>query len=111
MNKQGNSYKKENDIPALSLCTDELLIINPQISHTSVTDSTGKHIGPDELILVVSVVNPVPEEEREYFKTDHNEPLIVSLENKDQADRLIKILQKLRTQIWGFNLNFENNIN
>ncbi|MBE3084930.1 MAG: hypothetical protein IMZ64_01775 [Bacteroidetes bacterium] len=80
------------------------LKIDPQISHTTLTDSTGEHKGPDELTIVISAENPIPEEEKEL-------PIVVSIESAEQADHLIKTLQKLRVMIWGLNLNFDDNKN
>jgi hypothetical protein len=111
MNKQGNSYKKGNDVSVLSLCTHERLIINPQISPTKLTDSEGVHRGPSELILVFSAADPVPVEEREEWQVDPNIPLIVVLESKDQIDKLIAVLQKLRFQVYGPDLSFDKIIN
>jgi hypothetical protein len=107
MKNKVDPYKKEHDVPVFIIGTQETLIINPQISHTSFTDSEGEHKGPDEIAIIISVEDPIPEEEREFF----NMPIVVTIENAKKVDELIKALQTLRAQIWGFNLDFNNNIN
>jgi hypothetical protein len=80
------------------------LKISPQICYTTLTDSTGEHKGPDELAIVISAEDSIPEEEKEL-------PIVVSIESAAEADHLIKTLQKLRDVLWGFNLDFDNNKN
>lgn len=111
MGNKNTNYNKQNDVSVLSLTTHETLKINPQISHTRITDSEGQHKGPDEMILVFSASESIPIEERELCAMDPSEPLIILIESQEQADHLIRTLQKLRTQIWGFNLDFNDNRN
>lgn len=111
MKNKTTFYNKQHDVSALSLTTHETLKINPQISHTHLLDSEGNHKGPDKLILFFSAANPCPAEAREDWKVDPNEPLVVSLESKDQVDHLIAVLQQLRFQIYGPDLSFDNNKN
>ena len=106
MEIKDTNYNKLNDVSVLSLTTNETLKINPQISHTRITDSEGEHKGPDEIILLFSASEPTPIEERELCAIDPNEPLIVLLESKDQVDHLIEVLQKLRFQLYGPDLSF-----
>jgi len=102
-------HNKQNDVSVLSLSTQESLKINLQIGHITVTDSEGEHSGPDELTLVFSAMEPIPIDEREPCSFDPNEPLVVALESKEQTDHLIRTLQKLRNQIWGFSFIIEKN--
>jgi hypothetical protein len=111
MKNKVNLYKKENDVSVSIVGTQETLIINPQISHTGIIDSKGEHRGPDELILVISAEETIPYEDRENFLVDPDNPLIINIESMEQADRLIKVLQELRTRIWGLNLDYGNNKN
>ena len=106
MGNKNTNYEKHNDISVLSLTTHETLKLNPQISHTRITDSEGQHKGPDELILVFSASESIPIEERELCAMDPNESLIVLLESKDQVDHLIEVLEKLRFQLYGPDLSF-----
>lgn len=107
MENKNTNYNKQNNVSAISLSSQETLIINPQIVHTRLTDSDGEHHGPDELIIVFSAVDPIPIEEREALDIDPNVPLIISLESKSQVDHLIAVLQQLRVQLYGMDLSFD----
>ena len=107
MKNRKNYYEKGDDVSVFSLSTHETLIINPQISRSTMTDSEGEHKGPDEIILVFTAADPCPKEEREDWDTDSNVPLVVLLESKSQVDHLISTLQKLRFQLYGMDLSFD----
>lgn len=105
MKNEKMSYEKGNDVTVLSLSTHENLKLNPQICHTSY----GEQEGTDELVIVFSAADPAPVEEREAWAVDPNEPLVVLIESREQADHLITTLQMLRTKIWGLNLEDNRN--
>jgi hypothetical protein len=104
-------YNKQDDIEVLSLSTNETLKINTQISHTRITDSDGERPGPDNLLIVFSVNDPSPIEDREPASFNPSEPLVILMETPEQVDQLINALHKLRAQIWGLNLELDNNKN
>jgi hypothetical protein len=102
MNKQVNQYKKENDIIVENVLTSELLRMNLQKSHVTFRGAHNKiDHEHDELCISFVAEDPCSIEERDFVVANPNEPLLVTLSQKKEVDRLIETLQRFRTEIWG----------
>lgn len=101
MKNKSNQYKKENDIIVENVLTSENLKMNIQKSHITIGDGNGRIDNEhDELTIAFFAEDPCSIEEREFVVANPNEPLVISIRQKKDVDRLIKTLEKFSQEIW-----------
>ena len=101
MKNKPNQYKKENDIIVENVLTSENLKMNIQKSHVTIGDENGRIDNEhDELTIAFFAESPCSIEEREFIVANPNEPLVISIFQKKDVDRLIKTLEKFSQEIW-----------
>lgn len=110
MKNQNNQYQHESAIIAESLLTQEMMRVSPQIARVSTGGGKYK-IECEQLVIAFYAADPVSADEREPITPDPNTPLVISFESREQVDCLVKTLQKLRTEIWGLCMEFEDHKN
>ena len=109
MKNKVSQYKKENDIIVENVLTSENLKMNIQKSHVTIGDGNGRIDNEhDELTIAFFAVDPTSIEERGFLMANPNEPLVISIFQKKDVDRLIKTLEKFRTEIWGTGKTLSN---
>lgn len=97
METKQNLYKKKDDISVTTCGECQLAILNAQkcTIETSGAEGVENRYEAVALVFTEDDLEPGP-------------PVVFYLETVDQADLLLRSLQKLRAQIWGFNLDFNN---
>jgi hypothetical protein len=98
-NKQ-NSYKKEDDVLITSFGDSQLTILNVQKGAIDTIGVKGLEEKHEAITLVFTEDDLEPDL-----------PVVFCIESVAQVDKLIAVLQKLRTQTWGLAVDFNNNKN
>jgi hypothetical protein len=101
MKNKTNQYKKENDIIVENVLTSENLKMNIQKSHVTIGNGNGSISSEhDELTIAFFAESPCSIEEREFVVANPNEPLVITIRQKNDVERLIKTLEKFSQEIW-----------